>query len=48
MNYAEMRGVKLALTDLDKKFDRLSERLDNVDSVLKVKISLFYISLYGF
>ena len=37
MNYAEMRGVKLAPNDLGKQFDRLSERLDNQDTVLKVK-----------
>ena len=58
MIYAEMRGVKLALADLTKRldnvadlgkqFDRLSERLDNQDSVLKVKtysISHFILSI---
>ena len=41
MIYAEMRGVKLALNDLGKQFNRLSERLDDQDSVLKVKAYTF-------
>jgi len=47
MNIAETRGIKSVLTDLGKQFNRLSERLDNQDSVPKVKISIFYFSLYS-
>jgi len=47
MNNAETRGIKSVLTDLGKQFNRLSERLDNQDSVPKVKISIFYFSLYS-
>ena len=58
MNYAEMKGMQLALADLTKRldnvadlgkqFNRLSERLDNQDNVLKVKtysISHFILSI---
>jgi hypothetical protein len=54
MNYAEMRGMQYALADLTKRvekvaylgneFNRLIERLDNIDSVLKAK--LYSISHY--
>ncbi len=47
MNIAETRGIKSVLTDLGKQFNRLSERLDNRDSVPNVKISIFYFSLYS-
>ena len=48
MNYAEVRGMQSAVAyltkrldnvaDLGKQFNQLNERLDNQDSVLKVKI----------
>ena len=41
MSYAEMRGVKLVLADLGKQFNRLNERLDNQDNLLKVKVYSF-------
>jgi hypothetical protein len=55
MNYAEMRGVKLVLADLTKRLDnvadlgkhlnRLSERQDNQENFLKVKIYSIYHSI---
>ena len=33
-----MKGVKSAFADLEKQFNRLNERLENLDSVLKVKV----------
>ena len=38
MSFAEMNSMQSALTDLGKQFNRLSERLDSQDSVLKVKV----------
>ena len=37
MNHSEIKGINLALADLGKQFNRLSERLENLDSVLFVK-----------
>ncbi len=42
MNYAENKGVRLALADAGKQLIRLNERLDNQDCVLNVKV--FFIS----
>ena len=38
MDYAEMKGVKLALAVLEKQFNRLNELLENLDSALKVRV----------
>ena len=38
MNYAEIKGMQLALADLGQQFNRLNERLDNQDKLLKVTV----------